>query len=171
VAHYHHGDLANALTRAAADLARHGGPDAVVLREAARRVGVSPTAAYRHFGAHEDLVRAVKSHAQDALAHAMEAAAAGSPDPRALTHALAEAYIRFALSEPGLFRTAFHRTGDSVLEYRPFRPLGAAEVPAWAAVHGFAVLLLDGPLRHLTPAQRGAALRATLEALTPSPVR
>ncbi|HEU5333352.1 MAG TPA: TetR/AcrR family transcriptional regulator [Actinocrinis sp.] len=169
MARYHHGDLANALTRVAADLARRGGPDAVVLREAARRVGVSPTAAYRHFGAHEDLLRAVRSHAQDALAHAMESAATDSQNPRTLTHTLAEAYIRFALAEPGLFRTAFHRTGDSALEYRPFRLLGAAEVPAWAAVHGFAVLLLDGPLRHLTPEQRGAALGATLEALTPTP--
>jgi len=170
VARYHHGDLANALTRVAADLARRGGPDAVVLREAARRVGVSPTAAYRHFGAHEDLVRAVKSHAQGALTHAMESAA-DSRDTRTLTYALAEAYVRFALAEPGLFRTAFHRTGDSALEYRPFRALGAAEVPAWAAVHGLAMLLLDGPLRHLTPEQRGAALRATLEALTPNLVR
>lgn len=170
MARYHHGDLANALTRVAADLARRGGPDAVVLREAARRVGVSPTAAYRHFGAHEDLLRAVRSHAQDALTHAMNRAAANPQDARTLIHTLADAYIRFALAEPGLFRTAFHRTDDSALEYRPFQRLGAAEVPVWAAVHGLAVLLLDGPLRHLTPDQRGAALRAALKALAPNPV-
>ena len=38
---YHHGDLRNALIDAATALAREGGPDAVVLREVARRVGVS----------------------------------------------------------------------------------------------------------------------------------
>src|SRR5579859_1009447 len=68
---YHHGDLANALTQAAVALAREGGPDAVVLREAARRVGVSPAAAYRHFAAHDDLLYAVKLQAQQALAHWM----------------------------------------------------------------------------------------------------
>ena len=56
---YHHGDLANALAAAAAQLAREGGPDAVVLREAARRVGVSATAAYRHFASHNDLFEEV----------------------------------------------------------------------------------------------------------------
>ena len=50
---YHHGDLANALTLAATDLAREGGPEAVVLRQAARQVGVSATAAYRHRGRKE----------------------------------------------------------------------------------------------------------------------
>lgn len=48
---YHHGDLRNALIEAAVELATEGGPERVVLREAARSVGVSPTAAYRHFGA------------------------------------------------------------------------------------------------------------------------
>ncbi len=36
---YHHGDLRRALLEAGLDLAREGGPDAVVLREATRRVG------------------------------------------------------------------------------------------------------------------------------------
>jgi hypothetical protein len=46
---YHHGDLYNALVEAAVDLARSGGPEAVVLRKVARRVSVSVTSAYRHF--------------------------------------------------------------------------------------------------------------------------
>ena len=65
---YHHGDLANALTAAATELARDGGPEAVVLREAARKVGVSATAAYRHFAGHGDLIHAVKELAQERLA-------------------------------------------------------------------------------------------------------
>jgi AcrR family transcriptional regulator len=37
---YHHGNLAEALVDAALEMAAEGGPDAVVLREVARRVGV-----------------------------------------------------------------------------------------------------------------------------------
>ena len=111
---YHHGDLANALTQAGVVLAREGGPDAVVLREAARQVGVSPAAAYRHFAAHDDLRYAVKLQAQQALASAMHDSIGSSPasaDPAAEAvrrmSAIGLAYLRFALAEPGLFRTAF----------------------------------------------------------------
>ena len=45
---YRHGDLRRALLEAGTELARGGGPDAVVLREATRRAGVVPSAAYRH---------------------------------------------------------------------------------------------------------------------------
>src|SRR5215471_21379476 len=78
---YHHGDLANALTVAATQLAREGGPEAVVLREAARTVGVSATAAYRHFAGHGDLMHAVKDRAQESLAASMRAELA-SEEPR-----------------------------------------------------------------------------------------
>ena len=46
---YRHGDLRRALLEAGIELARQGGPEAVVLREATRRAGVVPNAAYRHF--------------------------------------------------------------------------------------------------------------------------
>lgn len=116
---YHHGDLANALTRAGVALAREGGPDAVVLREAARQVGVSPAAAYRHFAGHDDLRYAVKLRAQQALADAMDAAMGNvdqTADPalEALSRlgAIGAAYVHFALDEPGLFRTAFCHTAS-----------------------------------------------------------
>ncbi|MGH6657235.1 MAG: TetR/AcrR family transcriptional regulator [Actinocrinis sp.] len=119
-AHYHHGDLANALTSAGVALAREGGPDAVVLREAARRVGVSPTAAYRHFAGHEELRHAVKLRAQALLAEAMEAGISAGPrfdDPAGEAQrrmgAIGWAYLHFALQEPGLFRTAFCFTNDT----------------------------------------------------------
>jgi AcrR family transcriptional regulator len=111
---YHHGDLRNALAAAALDLAREGGPEAIVLREAARRVGVSPTAAYRHFTALPDLVAAVTSSALRALALAMEAelarcAATGDDveDGWLRMCAIGRGYVRFAIAEPGLFATAF----------------------------------------------------------------
>jgi AcrR family transcriptional regulator len=44
---YRHGDLRRALVAAGVEMARRGGPEAVVLREATRRAGVAPSAAYR----------------------------------------------------------------------------------------------------------------------------
>ncbi|MFG7940795.1 TetR/AcrR family transcriptional regulator [Streptomyces cacaoi] len=118
---YHHGDLRNALVRAAVDLARDGGPEAVVLRAAARRVGVSATAAYRHFSGQSDLLAAVKDHAQQCLVAAMEESregirGEGVEAAREGVKALGRGYVRFALREPGLFRSAFCGTVD---------PLGA----------------------------------------------
>jgi AcrR family transcriptional regulator len=131
---YHHGDLANALTVAATQLAREGGPEAVVLREAARSVGVSATAAYRHFAGHGDLIHAVKEQAQAALADRMRAElTAGEPETDPARDALRRlfaigiGYLGFALDEPGLFRTAFCR-GDRGYE----GPLvGMPESPAY----------------------------------------
>ena len=47
--HYHHGDLRNALLSAALKLVAKRGVEGFSLREAARAVGVSAAAAYRHF--------------------------------------------------------------------------------------------------------------------------
>jgi AcrR family transcriptional regulator len=113
---YHHGDLPNALADAATDLARSGGPEAVVLREAARRVGVSAAAAYRHYVGHGELLQAVKKRALEELADAMQNGLDGGErlaDPaadavRRFTN-LGRAYVGFALANPGLFQTAFCR--------------------------------------------------------------
>lgn len=111
---YHHGDLRRALIDEGLQLARKGGPAAVTLREVTRAVGVSPNAAYRHFADLDDLVRAVASEAQLALAHAIiervEATPAGLPPAEASIEKLRRvglAYIDFARAEPGLFEIAF----------------------------------------------------------------
>lgn len=111
---YHHGDLHRALVSAATDLAREGGPSAIVLREAARRVGVSPNAAYRHFDSLPDLVDAVAFASLSTLARSMEAELAkcrpgADPGAEAIDRmgAVGRGYIHFALKEPGLFATAF----------------------------------------------------------------
>jgi AcrR family transcriptional regulator len=181
---YRHGDLHHALLEAGTELARAGGPDAVVLREATRRVGVAPNAAYRHFADRQALLAAVRSAAQAALAASIEAELAKLPpddDPasaaRARLRAVGTGYLHFAQAEPGLFRTAFSvpadrqdtaspaQSDDSGM--RPYRLLTAAlnglvdagvlppkrrqgaELLAWSAVHGLAVLVIDGPLRGL----------------------
>ena len=181
---YRHGDLRRALLEAGMELARVGGPDAVVLREATRRVGVAPSAAYRHFADRRALLDAVCSASQARLAVAIEAELAGLPNgndsagsARARLRAVGTGYLRFAQEQPGLFRTAFSasdnlqgaaspaRAGEGGLT--PFQLLGAAlddlveggvlprerrpgaEFLAWSAVHGLAMLLIDGPLRGL----------------------
>jgi len=99
---------------AGTDLAREGGPGAIVLREAARRVGVSPNAAYRHFSALPEMVEAVAFEALSALARSMEAELARCPagDDAGQTAidrlgAVGRGYVNFALDQPGLFATAF----------------------------------------------------------------
>src|ERR1700716_167178 len=107
---YRHGDLRRALLDAGIQLARDGGPDAVVLREATRQAGVVPNAAYRHFASRQELLQAVRAAALSALAVAMEAELAKLPRgidlvdfARASLRAIGTAYLRFAQEEPGLF--------------------------------------------------------------------
>jgi AcrR family transcriptional regulator len=111
---YHHGDLRNALVQAAVELARDGGPDAIVLRVAARRVGVTATAAYRHFASLPELVDAAAGECIHALARSMQAEKANcrpsgdaERDAWEMLGAVGRAYVHFAINEPGLFITAF----------------------------------------------------------------
>ena len=110
--------LGERLLEAGVALAREGGPDALVLREAARRVGVSHNAAYRHFANREDLLRAVADQARAELARTMrQRLAEVDPAERSLDaaqrrlHLAGMAYIQFATDQPGLFRTAFTGRG------------------------------------------------------------
>ena len=104
---YHHGALRSALVEASIGLAREGGPDRVVLREAARAAGVSHSAAYRHFADREALLSEVSAFARNQLAAQMRQRVNRAKGPRRRLRAVGAAYLDFALSEPGLFRTAF----------------------------------------------------------------
>lgn len=154
---YHHGNLAAALTDAATALARRGGPEAVVLRAAARDAGVSAAAAYRHFAGQRDLLGTVVRRADAALAEAVRGQLAAVPasDPAGRLRAFAAGYLRFALAEPGLFRTACRQLDTPVRPLWPYQILGtgaATVTTVWATVHGFALLLLDGAApAHLKP--------------------
>lgn len=137
---YRHGDLPAALLAAGTELARLGGPEAVVLREATRRVGVSPNAAYRHFADHRALLRAVCAAAMAQLARSMEveqqAVRTQDPQQAALLRlrAVGAGYLRYAREQPGLFRTAFAAADELTDEHdarggsgrTPFELLSAA---------------------------------------------
>lgn len=123
---YHHGDLRNALVRAAAELAEKGGPEAVTIRAAAREVGVTPTATYRHFEGQAELLAAARDEAMDRMAQTT-LALLPEPDPGADPVAVAldrllaagRGYVRFALDQPGLFRMAFCPVSDEEAEHDP----------------------------------------------------
>ena len=104
---YHHGSLRTALVDAGVELAREGGPDSVILREASRAAGVSHSAAYRHFADREALLREVSRRARSELAAQMRRGVERAADPGGRLGAVGTAYVDFALAEPGLFRTAF----------------------------------------------------------------
>jgi AcrR family transcriptional regulator len=108
------GAVRDGLIAAGLELARTGGPDAVVLREATRMVGVVPNAAYRHFADRDELLAAVCTAAMNELAGRMAAGVArvrgryGDPAAaRRRLGAIGTAYLEFARQEPGWFATAF----------------------------------------------------------------
>jgi AcrR family transcriptional regulator len=108
------GAVHDGLIAAGLELARAGGPDAVVLREATQMVGVVPNAAYRHFADRDELLAAVSAAAMRELAARMAAGVArvrgkyGDPAAaRRRLGAIGRAYLEFARQEPGLFATAF----------------------------------------------------------------
>src|SRR6266513_794447 len=76
---YHHGDLRRVLIDAALQLVGEGGAEAVSVREAARRAGVSPGAPFRHFPSRVALMTAVAEEAQRRFRAEIETALAEVP--------------------------------------------------------------------------------------------
>ncbi|AEF37711.1 transcriptional regulator [Mycolicibacter sinensis] len=192
---YHHGDLCAALIDAGLQLTRTGGPEALTVREATRRAGVSPNAAYRHFADRDALLAAVAMAIHDKMAARMlkPVNRRGSAQTRARDQlrAVGLGYIGFALDEPGWFAVAFFGA-DPVGDDRVPPPLRAlvdgldamveagvlqanrragAEWPCWSAVHGFAELALHGPLRGTSRDELDALARRTVDDIISGLVR
>ncbi|MEM1332098.1 MAG: TetR/AcrR family transcriptional regulator [Actinomycetota bacterium] len=96
------------LLDAAAELmAEHGSVEGISLRAVARRAGVSPTAVYRHFDDHVDLLADSVTHCwtnfRDALATSFES----RDDPFTTFREMGRAYVDFALERPGQYRVMF----------------------------------------------------------------
>jgi len=108
---YHHGDLREALIEAALAVIDELGPQALSIREVARRAGVSHAAPYRHFTDKDDLIVAVVERGFEMLdAVTGQARAAAGDDLLAQFAASGEAYLRFALEYPAYYRVMF--SGD-----------------------------------------------------------
>lgn len=197
---YHHGRLREALIDAAVGLARDSGPDAVVLRAVSREVGVSHNAAYRHFADLDELLSEVSRRAQTDMAKEIERNLGDAPadgTARAAWKRLDQtgrAYVSFAFTEPGLFRSAFTAAQDVTDATRGATGVGdsgytayelvsqcmddlvsagampserrpLAEITVCCAVHGFSMLVLDGYLRGVPVATREQMLTTMLATL------
>ena len=162
---YHHGNLREALVEAGVELARTGGPGAVQLRAASRKAGVSHNAAYRHFTNQEDLVAAVAERCMMQLGLLMidrsNRVTARGPVPRARAklEAIGRAYIDFARSEPGWFRTAFSSARPHAAEGSAHEPPSAADVDDPASPYALLSARLDElvAVGALTPQRRRGA--------------
>ncbi|WP_170979365.1 TetR/AcrR family transcriptional regulator [Roseomonas sp. HF4] len=169
---HHHGALRRALLDAVAEILRESGPHGMTLRAAARRAGVSHSAATPHFQDLAGLLTAFVAEGNERLAATMRRHVEADPGHPLL--ACGRGYIAFAAANPAHFRMMFGTApkddGDPALQaarqaaFAPLREAMAALHPsvpeaalrdrlglAWAAVHGFAALRAEGAGAKLWP--------------------
>lgn len=105
---YHHGNLKEALVRAALELIAQKGPAGFTFAEAARWAGVSPAAPYRHFRDRDDLLANVALRGFEqfeiALARAWDD---GRPEALTALERMGKAYLAFARTEPAYYSAMF----------------------------------------------------------------
>ena len=187
---YHHGDLRRALLIAACQMVAEGGGQALTLRGAAQRAGVSAAAPYRHFADREALLAAVLTAGFDELTAATDTARVAAADPVSAYLAVGDAYLRFAALNPQLYRLMFgvecnkpaypqlleagQRAFGVVLRAaqdcaqagligtRPPEPVALA---GWTLVHGLASLHVDGVLGLVLPLPLAEAAAGLFEIL------
>lgn len=107
---YHHGNLPQALVKAALAILDEGGTAGLSVRAAARRAGVSSGAPFRHFASREALMAAVAEEALRRLGAEIEKAiAAADTDPLARYEAIGAAYLAWAFGNPTHFEVVSTR--------------------------------------------------------------
>ncbi len=126
--HYHHGNLRNALVEQAVKLVEGAGAECFSLREAARLVGVSANAAYRHFADKSDLLRAVAEVGVGLQErYILKSLSAVEAQPTAANAAVerlkatGRGYVEFAVDHPELLRVMFGSTGLASRDEHGFR--------------------------------------------------
>jgi AcrR family transcriptional regulator len=166
---YHHGDLRRALVDQATELVERHGHPSITVRQVAREIGVSHTAAHYHFATREALLAAVATLGYEEMTSALESAMRDAPDARARLGELGRAYVRHALKRGRMYQLMFSsetatrdaypelraasdrmfallvdaiRAGQETGLVRGGPPVEAALV-AWSAAHGFALLALE----------------------------
>ncbi len=174
---YHHGDLRRALLAAAMDLVRERGVDGLTLRELARRAGVSHNAPYHHFADKGALVSALVVESFQRFEQVFRDAVVATPGSHlAKVRAIGGAYVRFAFDDPPRFALMWRPELRTIEDDSPVDQAGMASyqvlldevaagqragevvegdvaqlsLAAWSAVHGLAMLIVDGPLRDRT---------------------
>jgi AcrR family transcriptional regulator len=105
---YHHGNLREALVRAALDLILKKGPAGFTFAEAARSAGVSPAAPYRHFRDRDELIADIALRGFNLFETALVRAwNEGNPNPSTALENVGRAYLEFARGEPAYYSAMF----------------------------------------------------------------
>jgi AcrR family transcriptional regulator len=164
---YHHGDLREALVRAALAEAERGGPEAISIKALAKRLGVSQPAPYRHFADRDALLQAVTAEAFRQFNTIMREAI-DMPSKRSKLSRLAQAALDFGLRRNGIYRLMFasrsmagaaadselriaaHETFVLLVESFEAPKVGLLReqhaLQIWAALHGVVMLAEQGLL-------------------------
>ncbi len=108
---YHHGDLGSSLITATIDMITQQGVDSITMRSLSDWVGVSRTAAYRHFENKEALLTATAIVGFEQFSAALHAARYNeSLDGISRFKAMGEAYLHFAIQNPAYYQLMFGNT-------------------------------------------------------------
>ncbi|WP_049558489.1 TetR/AcrR family transcriptional regulator [Nonomuraea sp. SBT364] len=135
---YHHGDLRAALIDTAVELIAEHGVQGFSLAEASRRLGVAPSAPYRHFADRDELLLAVGVRAGEQLVAAVTAESRGT-EPEQRLVGVARGYVRFAAGHRALFEALIGPTFSTP-------ELELAARPVKEAFHDAAMALSGGDL-------------------------
>ncbi len=177
---YHHGDLKNALIKAGVEILAREGLGSLSLRKVAKQAGVSHAAPYSHFKDKQALIAAISTESFKELHIQIEAVYnALKENPKNLLVETSWAYLQFALSKPDRFKLMFSSVLEKEKEYPDFVEVshqnfqqlvavvklcqdanilksGDANLTAvsvWGAVHGLAMLVLEGQISSAVLAQ------------------
>ena len=105
---YHHGNLKEALVRAALELIAEKGPAGFTFADAARWAGVSPAAPYRHFRDRDELLADVARRGFEQFSEALAKAwDEGKPDVMSAFDRLGKSYLDFAKRLPAYYSAMF----------------------------------------------------------------
>ncbi len=96
-------------------IVEQGSIDLVSMRAIAKRAGVSPTAVYRHYADFDELISATVAWSWDRFDEAVNEQVGHIDDPYARLQASGEAYVHFALGQPGLYRVLFSIGGRAAV--------------------------------------------------------
>ena len=173
---YHHGDLKNALISTGVKIIFDEGIDKLSIRYAAKKLGVSHTAPYRHFKDKEELVVAIAVKGFDILEKELDDAIAKHPDNylSQFTEA-AGAYINFAKNNHEYYKIMFGNYIMNKTDYPQFfkaydssfkkmliivvgimgskgkkkDEIAVTTIAAWSLVHGYSSLIIDNQMDKL----------------------
>ena len=107
-AHYHHGELREALIKATRQLVVQQGAENFTLADACRAAGVTTAAPYRHFKSKQEILAEIASRGFVELkSRAMAIVAEEGEGTLAGIIALGQAYVAFAVEETAVFRLMF----------------------------------------------------------------